>query len=114
MSWFKNLFSAPPIENINSDDWIKRIKQDSNSVIIDVRSPGEFNSGYIPKAINADIFNSNFSSLVHNIEKDKNLYVYCRSGKRSMMACRKLYKLGYENLTNLNGGIMRYNGPIKK
>lgn len=114
MSWFKKLFSAPPIENINSTEWQNKIKSDPNSIIIDVRSAGEFASGYIPKALNADIFNSTFSAEVENIDKQKTLYVYCRSGKRSMMACRKLYKLGFENLVNLNGGIMRYDGPIKK
>ena len=114
MTWFKNLFKSTPVNQFSSGDWLNEFKGDKNAVMIDVRSPGEFASGHIPKAINNDVFNGDFNSKIAQFDSNTKLYVYCRSGKRSMMACRKLYKLGFENLYNLQGGIMSYNGPIKK
>jgi rhodanese-related sulfurtransferase len=114
MTWLKNLFQTAPINQFPSQEWLKQLKTDKNKIILDVRSARKFVSGHIPKAHNVDMFSRNFNSEMSQFDIDTNLYVYCRSGKRSMMAFRKLYKLGFEKLNNLQGGIMSYKGPIKK
>lgn len=79
-----------------------------NTVIIDVRSAGEFAGGKIRGARNLDIMSSDFSNQVKNLPKDKTYLVYCRSGNRSGQACEIMGDLGFENVNNLKGGIMSW------
>ncbi len=76
-----------------------------NTVLIDVRSAGEFSGGKIRGARNIDIMSSSFVSTVKNLPKDKTYLLYCRSGNRSGQACEVMADLGFENLKNLKGGI---------
>nr|WP_287935417.1 rhodanese-like domain-containing protein [Algoriphagus sp.] len=79
-----------------------------NTVILDVRTAGEFAGGKIRGARNLDIMSSNFINQIKNLPKDKTYLVYCRSGNRSGQACEIMADLGFENLKNLSGGIMRW------
>jgi rhodanese-related sulfurtransferase len=78
------------------------------SVILDVRSAGEFAGGKIRGARNLDIMSASFVSQVKNLPKDKTYLLYCRSGNRSSQACEIMADLGFEKLKNLAGGIMRW------
>ena len=46
------------------------------------------------------------------VNKEKPVYVYCRSGNRSGQACRIMEELGFENAYNLEGGILEWNGDV--
>lgn len=90
---------------------------DDNTLIVDVRSENEFIDGHINRAINLPL--QLLETRASEIEryKDKPLLVMCRSGNRSGIACGKLRKLGFSNVTNLAGGVMAWqyaNYPLKK
>jgi rhodanese-related sulfurtransferase len=51
---------------------------------------------------------------VEKLEKDTDYYVYCRSGKRSEMACQLMERAGIESTFNLQGGILDWTGDLKK
>jgi rhodanese-related sulfurtransferase len=73
------------------------------ALVIDVRSPGEFNSGRLPTAINIPL--DEITTALPKRVKDKNqvLLLHCASGMRSGMAKGKLKNLGYTNAFNLGG-----------
>ncbi|MDF4204378.1 rhodanese-like domain-containing protein [Maribacter sp. SA7] len=76
----------------------------------DVRTSSEYNSGHIKKAINIDFFNSgNFKNYFEKLDKEKPVYVYCRSGARSQKAARRLLKMGFEQVFDLKGGYNSWN-----
>lgn len=76
----------------------------------DVRTASEFNSGHIKKAINVDFFKGgNFNNYFEKIDKNKPIYVYCRSGARSQKAARKLLKMGFSQVYDLKGGYNSWN-----
>ncbi|HSF54197.1 MAG TPA: rhodanese-like domain-containing protein [Algoriphagus sp.] len=79
-----------------------------DTVILDVRTSGEFSSGKIRGARNLDIMTPGFINQVKNLPKDKTYLVYCRSGNRSGQACDIMADLGFEKIKNLSGGIMRW------
>lgn len=85
----------------------EKIKTGVEYIIIDVRTKEEYESGKILNAINIPL--DQIENIL-DIEKDKNkyLFVYCRSGNRSGQAVRKLNELGYTNAYNV-GGIIYYN-----
>lgn len=81
-------------------------------VILDVRRIDEFNSGHIPGAINypnEDIFDGALGLP----DKDRVIFVYCRSGRRSKEASKKLYDMGYTRIIEC-GGITDYEGEKEK
>ncbi|NNC94907.1 MAG: rhodanese-like domain-containing protein [Chitinophagales bacterium] len=82
----------------------KELMENENTVIIDVRTPAEARSGVIEGAQVINIFSTNFKKKVSELPRDKTYLVYCRSGHRSVIACKKMNKLGFKNLYNLMGG----------
>jgi phage shock protein E len=73
----------------------------NGALVIDVRSPGEFNSGHLPVAINIPL--DEIEPVLPRQVKDKNqvLLLHCQSGRRSGMAEKKLNGIGYANVFNL-------------
>ncbi len=102
------------MQNLTQEQWKEAKEKDENSVILDVRTEGEFLAGYIPEAINIDIYKSQeFSDEIEKLDKSKSYYVYCRSGARSASACTLMHQLGIENAYNLMGGIIEWDGEIQ-
>ncbi len=85
----------------------EKIESGVDYTIVDVRTKEEYETGKILNAINIPLDKIN---EIENIEKDKNkyLFVYCRSGNRSTYAVNELNKMGYTNAYNV-GGIIYYN-----
>jgi rhodanese-related sulfurtransferase len=103
------------MENLNEKKWNEGLKASSNSEIIDVRTPDEFNDGYIEGARLLNIQDSSkFMEEVEKLDKDKDYYVYCRSGRRSEMACQLMEKAGIDHAYNLEGGMLDWTGNVKK
>lgn len=86
----------------------KKGMQSANAVLIDVRSVGEFASQKIPGARNIDMFSPTFTQQISQLPKDKEYYLYCRSGNRSGQACSVMAEMGFEKLNNLKGGIISW------
>ncbi len=100
------------IQSVNVNDFEKQTKE-KHVQLVDVRTAGEFADGYIAGALNIDIFDRQFmQKAAKMLDKKKEVYVYCRSGKRSMTAARKLAGAGYK-VVNLEGGIMAWNAAGK-
>lgn len=105
-------FNIEP-KTINQEEFNKLVK-DSNTVIIDVRSPGEISEGYIPGAtLFFDYNDANFESNIEKLDKSKGYVVYCRSGGRSSKAAEVLSEKGIKKVYNLDGGISNWTGELK-
>lgn len=99
--------------NLQQEDWISQLNADPNAVILDVRTEDEWNDGFIPNAINIDIYKGQgFIYAVEELDKSKNYYVYCKAGGRSEQACTIMSQLGFENTYNLMGGMMQWKGEV--
>lgn len=86
---------------------IKDIQEKNNYVILDVRTKEEYNEKHIVDSILIPY--DEISDKTVNIDKDKTILVYCRSGKRATTAVEKLKNLGY---TAYNmGGIANIDLP---
>jgi rhodanese-related sulfurtransferase len=80
--------------------------------LIDVRTPGEYHSGHIPDAKLMNLMDPAFRNKIKELDPDKTYYVYCRSGSRSMTACRVMAEAGLKNLYNVKFGLMGWQGPL--
>ena len=74
-----------------------------SSMIIDVRTQSEWDSGHLDKAVHLplDAFESGIEGLAK--DKDATVYLYCRSGNRSGKALKIMQNLGYTNAYNAGG-----------
>lgn len=72
-----------------------------SSRIIDVRTPEEFNEGFVKGAVNIDVSNPNFESEIAKLDKEAAYSIYCRSGNRSAVAIEIMRDAGFTNLVDL-------------
>ena len=94
-------------------EWQSQLQNDTNAVILDVRTLAEVEHGKIPGAIHIDIYKGQeFINEIMKLDKTKNYFVYCKSGGRSGQACAFMNQSGFENAFNLIGGIMQWQGEI--
>jgi phage shock protein E len=78
----------------------------NGALVIDVRSPGEFESGHLPGAINIPLDEIQTAMPRRVADKNQVLLLHCQSGMRSGMAKRTLKAMGYTNAFNL-GSLSR-------
>jgi rhodanese-related sulfurtransferase len=101
------------MKNITQTEWNELISNDDNTVILDVRTPNEWNEGIIKNAVLINIMESHsFMETIEKLDKTKNYYIYCRSGGRSGQACQVMNSIGFGTTYNLVGGIMAWTGEI--
>ena len=97
------------------NDWAELQTQTSGSIILDVRTEEEFESGYIAGAKNLDIRGgADFISSIEELDKTKAYFVYCRSGARSGQACQLMEQMGFEQVYNLDGGVLAWEGDLEE
>lgn len=82
---------------------------------IDVRTAEEYAEGHIDGAKLIPV--QQLAERLNEVPKDKQVYIYCRSGKRSARASAMLAKAGYSNIENVTGGVIAWqkaNYPVVK
>lgn len=85
-----------------------KINTTPNAVVLDVRTPQEFNSGYIKDAVNINFNDANFNNEVAKLDKNKTYFVYCLSGMRSARAAAYMRSEGFKDVINLEGGMLAW------
>lgn len=79
--------------------------QQQDYLLIDVRTPEEYQEETIPSAINIDVENDAFRSEVEKIDKNTPLIIFCKLGGRSETAAEILNNLGFTNVKEIEGGF---------
>lgn len=112
---FKRFFKkgkGNKMKNLIEKDWRENLQNSSNAVILDVRTPAEWEDGIIPGAVLSNIMDGpEFVASMDKWDKSKEYFVYCRSGNRSGQACRYMAQNGFTSY-NLEGGILAWKGEV--
>lgn len=94
------------IPQITADEVKKAIDEKADVIILDVRTPGEFDRENISGSINLPVDDIAEKILVSVPDKNKVIYVYCLSGSRSDFAVNTMRQLGYSNVFSMTSGLL--------
>ena len=94
---------------ITMEEAVTMMEEETEYIILDVRTAEEYSEKHIPGAINIANEVIGTEDIPELPDKDQLILVYCRSGNRSKQASEKLVKLGYTNIVEI-GGINSWSG----
>ena len=97
------------VNTIDVKSFAEKLKTNENPQLLDVRTPEEYSVEHIGNAKNVNWNGDDFVAKVNSYDKSKPIFVYCKVGGRSAQAANKLAELGFKEIYNLNGGIMKWN-----
>ncbi|WP_370476821.1 rhodanese-like domain-containing protein [Tamlana flava] len=115
--WFITLVTFPLLFNCQSiSKEIKIAPEELNEVLqsnegmqlVDVRTQEEYQTSHLKNAANFDFYSKSFADSLKTLDKNKPVYVYCRSGGRSGKSVEELKKLGFKEIYDLEGGILNW------
>ena len=90
--------------NVISDAQFNYI-QDTDYILVDVRTAEEYESGHIQDAVNFDFYSESFQNEILSLEKKSSIILYCRTQNRSTKTANYLKENGYKEIIVLEGGI---------
>jgi rhodanese-related sulfurtransferase len=83
----------------------EKLRPLTNHVVLDVRTPAEFEAGHIPGAINVDFRAKDFAQKIAALDRSQTYLVHCAVGGRSASASAKMVEAQLPNVVNLLGGM---------
>ena len=92
-------------KNISPKDAKARLEAEKGIILLDVRTPEEYAEKHIPDSLLIPIDTIEKEAPAKLADKNAIIFVYCRSGRRSVTASEALVKMGYTNIYNLGGII---------
>ena len=79
--------------------------QDTDYILVDVRTLEEYESGHIQDAIHFDFYSESFQNDILSLDKSSSIILYCRTQNRSTKTANYLVENGYKEIIVLVGGI---------
>ena len=101
------------MQDLSPNEFASAMKAHPKAILLDVRTPEEFESGHLPGALNIDIRGYDFHEQIETLDPNTSYFVYCRSGARSTSACKFMESKGFEEVINLQGGILAWEGAVE-
>jgi adenylyltransferase/sulfurtransferase len=98
--------AAAGISNISASDLHKRLEGKGEVILLDVRTAEEYVLCNIPGALLIPL--NDLPKQIDQLDRTKEIIVYCKSGARSRSASQILSQEGFTHITNLTGGILAW------
>lgn len=80
------------------------LSSEAGAVVLDVRTPEEFDAGHIDGAVNADFLSDDFAAAIAGLDRDTTYILHCKSGSRSTRALEILEREGFTSVAHLTAG----------
>ena len=99
------------IQSVGVDAAKELVAQDESVVVLDVRTPEEYEAGHIQGALNINIRNENFSNMVSMLDRNKTYMVHCSANVengRTDKSLKIMDNLGFKKLLDMSGGIVAW------
>lgn len=80
----------------------------AREVVLDIRTPDEYNDGHLANAVLIDFYEPDFRDMISGLDRDEDYVLYCRSGNRSAEAAKIMRELGFNSVDEVDGGIVAW------
>lgn len=97
-------------QNTIQNDELKS-KLNDDIIVLDVREEAEYFFNHIPNAISIPL--GELEEKVNELDKEKEIFVICRTGNRSDLACKQLEDQGFKHIYNVIPGMNEWDGPTE-
>jgi rhodanese-related sulfurtransferase len=98
--------------NLNSiplSEWKNLYDNSKDYIVIDVRTPEEYNNQKIPNTKLINFYDTDLKDQINQLDKNKKYLIHCKSGSRSANTLSVMKELGFTNVQDLKGGINAWN-----
>jgi thioredoxin len=96
------------VQTLDVKTYAEKLKNTEKPQLLDVRTPEEFGVEHLENADNVNVNSPDFATKAAQYDKSKPIFVYCKVGGRSAQAADKLVAMGFTEVYNLEGGIMKW------
>ncbi len=96
------------IQTLDPKTYAEKLKTTEKPQLLDVRTPQEYDVEHLENADNVNVNSADFATKAAQYDKTKPVFVYCKVGGRSAQAADKLAEMGFKEIYNLDGGIMKW------
>mgnify|MGYP000070715956 CR=1 FL=1 len=100
--------SLTEVKRVTKAEFKTFLAENADAQLVDVRTPGEFQSGAIDGASNIDYNDPSFEANINNLDKNAPVLIYCRSGNRSSKALKVFEANGFTHVLELEGGYLNW------
>lgn len=102
----------PEIRNLAVVEF-DRLRNETNHVVLDVRTQREYAAGHVPGALLVDANDSKFAEKLKGLDRSKTYLVHCAAGVRSDRAVHLMVEMGFTNVLHLPGGYRAWKAAQK-
>lgn len=105
------------VKNVGPTEADQYLKEHPGTVILDVRTPGEFAQAHLANATLVDFQAPDFAEKLNALDKSKTYLVHCKVGGRSAKARDMMVQSGFKSIVHMDGGIDAWEGeglPVVK
>jgi rhodanese-related sulfurtransferase len=107
LSFSCNQKTYDEVELVTPEEMQELMKME-NAQLIDIRTPKEYETGFIEGFNNIDFMSETFDADIEKLDKTKPVLLYCRSGRRTAKCSEKLVEKGFVQIYDLKGGITQW------
>lgn len=94
--------------NLDVNQVSEMVSENQDIILIDVRTPEEFQQGHLEGAKLINFYDANFQEEIKKLDSAKKYVVYCRSGGRSSKSVSAMKKMGFTEVYNMSGGVLAW------
>ena len=103
------------LNNLQPVEFARALDQEPGTILLDVRTPEEFQQAHLPGAINISYLTPDLWDQLDQLDRNAAYFVYCRTERRSMRVCMLMQNGGFEKVYNMEGGLCAWEeafGPV--
>jgi len=105
------IFDTKTIRQLPAAEYLKKIEEMPEAIVVDLRTPLEYKLGHHPRAINLN-FLYGFKEKIAKLDTGKPIFITCLTAHRSPYAALLLKDLGFTEIYDLKGGYLTIRGKL--